>query len=81
MIFRREGTWMTLCGRSCPYFNLFGKPVSHRNIKYISPKRADTAITHQKVETLYQENREVYEKLIATKDEQIVLLKEMLEVE
>jgi transcriptional regulator with XRE-family HTH domain len=39
-----------------------------------------TAISHQKVETLYQENREVYEKLIATKDEQIALLKEMLKM-
>ena len=27
-----------------------------------------TAISHQKVETLYQESREVYERLIATKD-------------
>jgi transcriptional regulator with XRE-family HTH domain len=39
-----------------------------------------TAISHQKVENLYQENREVYEKLIATKDEQIALLKKMLEM-
>ena len=39
-----------------------------------------TAITHQKVETLYQENREVYEKLLAAKDEQIALLKKMLEM-
>ena len=38
-----------------------------------------TAISHQKVENLYQENREVYEKLIAAKDEQIALLKSMLE--
>ena len=38
-----------------------------------------TAISYQKVENLYQENREVYEKLIATKDEQIALLKKMLE--
>ena len=28
--------------------------------------------------TLYQENREVYEKLLVAKDEQIALLKEML---
>ena len=39
-----------------------------------------TAISHQKVETLYQENKEVYEKLIASKDEQIALLKQMLEM-
>ena len=31
------------------------------------------------VETLHQENREVYEKLIVAKDEQIALLKDMLE--
>ncbi|GHT18635.1 hypothetical protein FACS189429_5420 [Bacteroidia bacterium] len=29
----------------------------------------------QKVENFYQENREVYEKLLASKDEQIALLK------
>ena len=40
-----------------------------------------TAISHQKVEHLYQENREVYKKLIAAKDEQIVLLKSLLEKE
>ena len=39
-----------------------------------------TAIAQQKVENLYQENREVYEKLIATKDEQIALLKKLLEM-
>lgn len=32
-----------------------------------------------KVETLYQENKEVYEKLIASKDEQIALLKSIIE--
>ena len=31
------------------------------------------------VETLYQENRTVYEKLLAAKEEQIALLKELLE--
>jgi len=31
------------------------------------------------IENLYQENREVYEKLIAAKDEQIALLKSLLE--
>ena len=40
-----------------------------------------TAISHQQVEHLYQENREMYEKLLATKDEQIALLKSMLEKE
>ena len=29
---------------------------------------------------MYIENREVYDKLVATKDEQIALLKQMLEV-
>ncbi len=38
-----------------------------------------TAISHQKVENLHQENREIYEKLIAAKDEQIALLKSLLE--
>ena len=31
------------------------------------------------VENMYAENREIYEKLLAAKDEQIALLKEMLE--
>lgn len=44
--------------------------VLHQNIN-------DNAIG--KVETLYQENKEVYEKLIASKDEQIALLKSILE--
>jgi len=39
-----------------------------------------TAISHQKVENLYQENREIYEKLIAAKEKQIVLLEKMLEM-
>jgi len=38
-----------------------------------------TAISHQRVEHLYQENREVYEKLLASKEEQIALLKSLLE--
>jgi DNA-binding Xre family transcriptional regulator len=46
----------------------------------IHDNQSFTAIAHQKVENLYQENREVYEKLIATKDEQIALLKQMLEM-
>jgi len=36
-----------------------------------------TAISQQQIENLYQENREVYEKLIKSKDEQIALLKEL----
>ena len=32
----------------------------------------------QKIENFYQENKEVYEKLIASKDEQIAFLKELL---
>ena len=35
----------------------------------------------QKIEHFYQENREVYEKLLQSKDEQIALLKQMLKVE
>lgn len=35
----------------------------------------DNSIGHYEVQTLHQENREVYEKLIASKDEQIALLK------
>lgn len=37
-----------------------------------------TANAFANVENLHQENREVYEKLIQAKDEQIVLLKELL---
>ena len=37
-----------------------------------------TAISQQKVETLYQGHCEVYEKLIVAKDEQIALLKSLL---
>ncbi|MDR2449637.1 MAG: helix-turn-helix domain-containing protein [Prevotellaceae bacterium] len=32
----------------------------------------------QKIENFYQENKDVYEKLLQSKDEQIVLLKSML---
>jgi transcriptional regulator with XRE-family HTH domain len=38
----------------------------------------DNSIGHYEVQTLYQENRDVYEKLIASKDEQINLLKGLL---
>ncbi|WP_332453426.1 helix-turn-helix transcriptional regulator [Chryseobacterium aquaticum] len=37
------------------------------------------AIGHQEVQTLYQDNKEVYEKLIKAKDEQIALLKDLLD--
>ena len=38
-----------------------------------------TAIGHQRIENLHQENKEVYEKLIQAKDEQIAFLKSLLE--
>jgi transcriptional regulator with XRE-family HTH domain len=39
----------------------------------------DTATGYQqKIENLYQENKEVYEKLLQSKDEQIILLKSLL---
>ena len=40
----------------------------------------DNSIGHYEVQTLYQENREVYEKLLAAKDRQIELLEKMLEM-
>lgn len=40
-----------------------------------------TAIGHQKIENLYQENKETYEKLLQAKDEQILLLRKMLKLE
>ena len=39
----------------------------------------DNAIGHQQIENLHQENKEVYQELIKAKDEQIALLKEMLD--
>ncbi len=33
----------------------------------------------QKIENFYQDNKEIYEKLLESKDEQIVLLKNLLE--
>jgi len=39
----------------------------------------DSSIGHYEVQNLYQENREVYEKLIKSKDEQIALLKDIIE--
>ena len=38
-----------------------------------------TFVGHQEVQHLYQENKEVYDKLLAAKDEQIALLKSLLE--
>ena len=38
-----------------------------------------TAISQQQVVNLYQESKEVYEKLINSKDEQIALLKDLME--
>ena len=38
----------------------------------------DQAVGHQEIQNLYQDNKEVYEKLIASKDEQIALLKSLL---
>jgi transcriptional regulator with XRE-family HTH domain len=35
----------------------------------------NTSIDHQETQNMYQDNKEVYEKLIASKDEQIALLK------
>lgn len=38
----------------------------------------DSAVGHQSVQNLYQENKEVYQDLLKAKDEQIALLKELL---
>ena len=54
------------------FFELSGKNVYQQDLK-------DNSIGHYEVQTLYQENREVYEKLIAAKDAQIALLKSMME--
>jgi len=37
----------------------------------------DNSIGHQEIQNMYQDNKEVYEKLIALKDEQIALLKSL----
>ena len=34
---------------------------------------------YQEIQNLYQENKEVYQELLKAKDEQIALLKEMLD--
>lgn len=39
----------------------------------------DNAIGHQQIENLHQENKEVYEKLLQSKDDYINLLKEQLD--
>lgn len=36
------------------------------------------SVGHQQVQNLYQDNKDVYEKLIQAKDEQIALLKSLL---
>jgi transcriptional regulator with XRE-family HTH domain len=38
----------------------------------------DNSIGHQEIQNMYQDNKEVYEKLIVAKDEQIALLKSLL---
>lgn len=38
----------------------------------------DQGVGHQEIQTLYQGNKDLYEKLIQAKDEQIALLKEMV---
>ena len=54
------------------FFELTVKNVYQQDLK-------DHSIGHYEVQSLYQENREVYEKLIASKDEQIALLKSLLD--
>ena len=39
----------------------------------------DNSIGHQEIQNMYQDNKETYEKLIASKDEQIALLKSLLD--
>ncbi len=39
----------------------------------------DNSIGHQEIQNMYQYNKEVYEKLITSKDEQIELLKSLLD--
>ena len=38
----------------------------------------ENSVGHQQVQNLYQDNKDVYEKLIQAKDEQIALLKSLL---
>ena len=44
-------------------------------------KENETANAFGKVEHFYQENKDVYEKLLQSKDEQIALLKSLLDRE
>jgi transcriptional regulator with XRE-family HTH domain len=53
------------------FFDLTAKSIYQQDLK-------DNSIGHYEVQTLHQENREVYEKLIAAKDEQIALLKDFV---
>ena len=46
----------------------------------IHNNKSVTAISQQKIENLYEENHEIYEKLIATKEEEIALLKSLLKI-
>ena len=39
----------------------------------------DNSIGHYEVQNLHQENREIYEKLLQSKDDQITFLKDLLE--
>ena len=54
------------------FFEFSGKNIYRQDLN-------DHSIDHYEVQTLYQENRDIYEKLLAAKDEQIALLKSMLE--
>jgi transcriptional regulator with XRE-family HTH domain len=54
------------------FFNDIGTKIVQTNCSF-----SDNAIGY--VETLHQENKEVYEKLLQSKDEQITLLKNILE--
>ncbi|MDO4224965.1 MAG: helix-turn-helix transcriptional regulator [Bergeyella zoohelcum] len=40
----------------------------------------ENSVGHQQVQNLYHDNKEVYEKLIKAKDEQIALLKSLLKI-
>ena len=53
------------------FFDLPAKSIYQQEFK-------DNAIGHYEVQTLYQENRDIYEKLIASKDDQIALLKSFM---
>ena len=46
--------------------------------KFYKQEIHDYAVGHQEIQHLHQENKEIYEKLIQSKDEQIKLLQELL---